>query len=101
MVVYFLMSGWFFSSSRDMRAMSWAEVLCWSAFSPSSSPVQLTKVVSAIPSSFALAFIIPTKASSDPAMCSAMAQAQSLAEETAMHLSISETDMVSPTFKYT
>ena len=30
-----------------------------------------------------------------------MAQAQSLAEETAMDLSISETDMVSPTFKNT
>ena len=34
-------------------------------------------------------------------MCSAMAQAQSLAELTAMDLSISLTVMVSPTFRYT
>ena len=40
-----------------------------------------------------------TKALSDPAMCSAMAQAQSLAEDTAMDLSISDTLMVSPAFK--
>ena len=69
------------------------------AVSSSSRPVQLTKWVSCIPSSLARWFMASTKALSDPAMCSAMAQAQSLAEDTAMDLSISDTLMVSPAFK--
>ena len=49
----------------------------------------------------ALAASVPLllKAASEPERCSAMAQAQSLAEETAMDLTISDTDMVSPTFR--
>ena len=59
----------------------------------------MTKLVSFIPSSCARWFIMATKALSLPAICSAMAQAQSLAEDTAMDLSMSETDMVSPAFR--
>ena len=54
-----------------------------------------------MPSSLARSFILSTKALSDPARCSAMAQAQSLAEDTAMDLSISATLICSPTFRYT
>ena len=64
-------------------------------------PVQLTKWVSFIPSSLARAFMASTKAASLPAKCSAMAQAQSLAEDTAMDFIISSTVMLSPTFKNT
>ena len=53
------------------------------------APASVTKVMT----------MLLIKADSDPARCSAIAQAQSLAEETAMDLTISETVMVSPTFK--
>ena len=99
MVVNCLMPGWFFSSSRDITAMSPALVRCSFASGASSRPVQLTKWVLVIPSSWARLFICSTKAPSDPARCSAMAQAQSLAEDTAMDFSISRTVMVSPTFR--
>ena len=71
----------------------------FAASAPSSRPVQLTKWVSAIPSASARWFICSTKALSLPASSSAMAQAQSLAEETAMDFSMSDTGMFSPTFR--
>ena len=49
-----------------------------------------------MPSSFARSFMRLVNASSEPEMCSAMATAQSLAELTAMHLSISSTLICSP-----
>ena len=93
------MSGCLVSSSRDMMAISAALVLWEAASGSSSSPVQLMKWVFTIPSSWARLFIMSTKAASEPARCSAMAQAQSLAEDTAMDLTMSETLMVSPTFR--
>ena len=81
------------SSSRDISATSSAQVKC----SPSSkSPVQLEKCVCSRPSSFARSFMRRTKTSSLPHRCSAMATAQSLAETTAMHLSMSCTLICSP-----
>ena len=72
--------------------MSWAEVTWPSAVRPQA----LTNRVSFIPSSCARAFIICTKASSLPARCSPSATAQSLAETTATHFSISATVSTSP-----
>ena len=95
MVVYSRMPGWWSTSSRDMRAMSWAEVTWpWAG-----RPVQLRKVVSPIPSSLARRFICSTKAVSLPARYSAIATAASLPETTVMHFTSSPTVICSPSFR--
>ena len=90
-VVYFVISGCLLKSSRDIKAISYADVTWLS----SSIPWQFLKVVSFIPSSFALSFIIWTKASSEPAICSAIATTQSFAETTQIAFNISSTVSVS------
>ena len=59
------------------------------------------KLVSFRPSSRALSFIRATKACSEPQRCSAIATAQSFAETTQMHFSISLTLIFSPCSRYT
>ena len=68
---------------------NYALVRCSDASGSSSRPVQLTKCVSAMPSSDARSFMRATNALSLPETCSASAAAQSLAEATTTLLSIS------------
>ena len=63
--------------------------------------MQFAKCVSASPNSSARSFILATNSSSLPHRCSAIATAQSFAETTAIHLSISLTLMRSPSSRYT
>ena len=63
------MSGWFVISSLDIKALSLALVKCPSA----SNPQQFTKCVCFMPRACAFSFILETKASSLPLMCSAIA----------------------------
>ena len=77
-----------------MMAISSAQVRCPSA----GRPVQLTKWVCSMPSSCARRFIRSTKASSVPAMCSASATEQSLADTTATAFTMSRTVICSCSF---
>ena len=63
----------------------------------SKRPVQFVNCVFSRPSSSARRFIRSTKAASEPHRCSARATAQSLAETTATHFIMSETESCSPT----
>ena len=85
------MAGCFTNNSLDINAMSYADVKC----SSSSSPWQFLNVVSFIPNSLVLSFIIWTKFSSVPPRYSAIAVTQSFALTTAIAFNISFTLNVS------
>ena len=76
MVVYSVIWGWFFSSSRDIIATSRALEKCPSV----SRPQAFLKLVFSIPSSCARFVIISAKTGSEPPTNSATATAASLAE---------------------